>query len=145
MGGHGSLLYITVAPVDCWPALLIQDYLLFFDIQQQLLLCSYSLNGNFAGSRHRATYMGQLLLVCLQSKIGHLSLNQSLIQLLSALIYNSFYFVAYLQGVFEHLAQKKEKAPEPQGLQVMVEGRVPLGTSLPLTPQKALLGVPHYL
>ena len=38
--GHGSLLYITVAPVDCKPALLIQDYLLLFDIQQQLLLCS---------------------------------------------------------------------------------------------------------
>ena len=37
-----------------------------------------------------------------------------------------------MQGVFEHLSQKNEEAPELQGLQVLVEGRVPLGISLTL-------------
>jgi hypothetical protein len=32
-----------------------------------------------------------------------------------------------LQGVFEHLASKAEQQPELTGLQVLVEGRVPLG------------------
>lgn len=32
-----------------------------------------------------------------------------------------------LQGVFEHLAYKAEQQPELTGLQILVEGRVPLG------------------
>lgn len=34
---------------------------------------------------------------------------------------------AGVQGVFEHLGEKHEKEPELTGLQILVEGRVPLG------------------
>lgn len=35
--------------------------------------------------------------------------------------------ILVLQGVFEHLSQKKEEVPRLQGLQILLEGRVPLG------------------
>ena len=40
-----------------------------------------------------------------------------------------------LQGVFEHLASKGEQQPQLTGLQILVEGRVPLGR-LPHPPTK---------
>jgi len=39
-----------------------------------------------------------------------------------------------LQGVFEHLASKGEQQPQLTGLQILVEGRVPLGRGLPHPP-----------
>ena len=36
----------------------------------------------------------------------------------------------FVQGVFEHLSQKGEKLPEQTGLEILVEGRVPLGKLL---------------
>ena len=74
-----------------------------------------------AESGYWETHLGQLLHVRLQGQLS-LKISASKRQLL-----HSDDTTDHAQGVFEHLASKGVPRPDLTGLQVLVEGRVPLG------------------